>query len=303
MAYNRLLLFVCIALLSILYTEASEATELEKRGSNSWYFSNWNKYKSDTIVGLTSQWNEKWKIPKHRGWLWAWSGYEDSNAAVKDPAKKNSNDYVLRVKYNAHSRNPEGSLTGGLGFLAEPITVSKRAKTVSLQYSVYFPKNFDFVKGGKLPGVFGGNGECTGGDESGSCFTSRLMWRDDGLGEIYAYLPHNKQRSDICDNKVNICNSDYGYSLGRGQFEFKKGAWTTVRQVLTLNQVNKRNGRMILYVNGVKKVDIKNVVIRTSTTPNTVGIMFHTFFGGSDNTWATPKTQYSYFKNFKFQVN
>lgn len=27
--------------------------------------------------------------------------------------------------------------------------------------------------GGKLPGIYGGNGECTGGDESGSCFTSR----------------------------------------------------------------------------------------------------------------------------------
>lgn len=147
------------------------------------------------------------------------------------------------------------------------------------------------------------------------------MWRDNGLGEIYAYLPHGKQRSDICDNKINICNSDYGYSLGRGQFEFKTGAWTTVRQVIDLNTINKQNGRMRLYVNGVKKVDVNKVVIRTSSTPKTIGIsklqtqgasdffinfspiVFHTFFGGSDNTWRTPVTQYSYFKNFKFHVN
>ncbi|CAO3669783.1 unnamed protein product [Rhizopus stolonifer] len=299
---NRLLVLIYLTILSV-FILSSEAVAVKKRDTNSWYFSNWNRYKSsNVIVGLTSKWSSGWNVPQHRGWLWAWSGFNDTNAAVKDPSGK-SNDYVLRVKYNAGSRNPEGNLVGGLGFLAEPLTVSKNSKQVVFQYSVYFPKGFKFVKGGKLPGVFGGNGECTGGDESGSCYTSRLMWRDNGLGEIYAYLPHGKQRSDICDNKINICNSDYGYSLGRGQFEFKTNAWTTVRQVIDLNTINKQNGRMRLYVNGVKKVDVNRVVIRTSSTPKTIGIMFHTFFGGSDNTWRTPVTQYSYFKNFKFHVN
>lgn len=33
-----------------------------------------------------------------------------------------------------------------------------------------------------------------------------------------------------------------------------------------------------------------------------VSIVFHTFFGGSDNTWKTPKKQYSYFKNFSLKT-
>ena len=100
----------------------------------------------------------------------------------------------------------------------------------------------------------------------------RLMWRDDGEGEIYAYLPHNKQRSDLCDNKTNICNSDYGYSLGRSKFSFKKGKWVTVKQVIDFNTKNNKNGRTRLYVDGVKKVDIKKVVIRTTRTPKSIGI-------------------------------
>ena len=31
-----------------------------------------------------------------------------------------------------------------------------------LEYDLYFPKNFLFTKGGKLPGFFGGNFECSG---------------------------------------------------------------------------------------------------------------------------------------------
>ncbi|EIE82183.1 hypothetical protein G6F46_009270 [Rhizopus delemar] len=302
MIHKQLVLF--ITLLVILLCSAVQASEhvaLEKRGTKYWKFMNWNKYKK-AKVGTTTKWNNKWHIPKHRGWLWAWKGSEKQNAAYRDPTKK-TKDLVLRVKYNAHSRNPEVNPIGGLGFLAEPLTATKSTKKVTFQYSVYFPKSFKFVKGGKLPGIYGGNGECTGGDESGSCFTSRLMWRDDGEGEIYAYLPHNKQRSDLCDNKTNICNSDYGYSLGRGKFSFKKGKWVTVKQVIDFNTKNNKNGRMRLYVNGVKKVDIKKVVIRTTKTPKSIGIMFHTFFGGSDSTWSTPRNQYSYFKNFKLQLS
>ncbi|CEJ00214.1 hypothetical protein RMCBS344292_14276 [Rhizopus microsporus] len=60
---------------------------------------------------------------------------------------------------------------------------------------------------------------------------------------------------------------------------------------------------MNLYVNGVRKINVKNVAFRTSNTGHVVGIMFHTFFGGSDSTWRTPKDQYSYFKNFVLKVS
>lgn len=56
-----------------------------------------------------------------------------------------------------------------------------------LSYEVAFDSNFDFVKGGKLPGLRGGPEPdgCSGGlaANGSNCFSSRLMWRTSGRGE------------------------------------------------------------------------------------------------------------------------
>lgn len=98
------------------------------------------------------------------------------------------------------------------------------------------------------------------------------MWRDDGLGEVYAYMPHSKQRKNLCDDKVNICNPDYGFSLGRGTFEFPTGKWVSVRQVLTMNTAGKQNGEISVYINGKRKMTEKKLVFRTHSTDRVVGI-------------------------------
>ena len=45
----------------------------------------------------------------------------------------------------------EGDMKGGAQFYAEPFDLSTH---LTFQYQVYFSENFDFVKGGKLPGEF-----------------------------------------------------------------------------------------------------------------------------------------------------
>lgn len=56
-----------------------------------------------------------------------------------------------------------------------------------LSYELAFDTNFQFVKGGKLPGVRGGPSTtgCDGGKEPNGtdCFSARLMWRKDAAGE------------------------------------------------------------------------------------------------------------------------
>lgn len=49
------------------------------------------------------------------------------------------------------------------------------AKNVTLEYSIFFPTGFDFVKGGKMPGLYGGHTGCSGGQQSEDCFSTRLM--------------------------------------------------------------------------------------------------------------------------------
>jgi hypothetical protein len=56
-----------------------------------------------------------------------------------------------------------------------------------ISYEVAFDSGFDWVKGGKLPGLRGGPdpNNCSGGNQANgtNCFSSRLMWRTDGAGE------------------------------------------------------------------------------------------------------------------------
>lgn len=98
------------------------------------------------------------------------------------------------------------------------------------------------------------------------------MWREDGDGEIYAYLPTSEQRDDLCDEDNNVCNSDYGYSLGRGAFKFDTGSWVSVRQVLSMNTVGKQDGSVTLYINDDKVIDIPKLVFRTESAGRVVGI-------------------------------
>jgi hypothetical protein len=41
-----------------------------------------------------------------------------------------------------------------MGFYAVPMDLTN-AKSVNLEYKVFFPSGFNFVKGGKLPGLYG----------------------------------------------------------------------------------------------------------------------------------------------------
>ncbi|CAO3700423.1 unnamed protein product [Rhizopus stolonifer] len=276
-------------------------SSVEAKSKNTWKFENWNHYK-DATAGRGSNWGKVWGVSDENGWQWIWNGQDSvKHAIVKDPSGKS--DMTLQVEYPKNSRNPESNPVGGLGFKAQPISIDTNVKKVELAYSVYFPENFDFVKGGKLPGLYGGHGSCTGGADDKTCFTTRIMWRTKGEGEIYAYLPYANEPKKLCDKKENICNPDYGMSLGRGSFRFTTGQWTHIRQVITMNTPGKQNGRLVLYKNNRKVFTQNNIIFRTSSAGRVAGIMFHTFFGGSDNSWESPRVQHSYFKEFSLKAS
>jgi len=75
-----------------------------------------------------------------------------------------------------------------------------------LSYEIAFDSNFDWVKGGKLPGLRGGLNStgCSGGNQADglSCFSSRLMWRTNGQGEglstITLQFDVSHRRNSLC---------------------------------------------------------------------------------------------------------
>lgn len=254
----------------------------------------------------TGSWD--WSSDFNVGNIASWKMIKDSYGAanrkyVVDPAKGSAGDQVLQITYPAGSFRPGGGTVGGTGFYAAPIGLDK-ATQITFQYDVFFPANFNWVKGGKLPGLYGGHPGCSGGNVALDCFSTRFMFRPAGAGELYTYLDDTKQVAAFCQiPPLTICNPVYGDSLGRGSYHYTPGSWTTVKQVIRLNTIGKNDGGAIVYADGVQALKFDQIMWRTMSTVGFVGIDFETFFGGHDSTWATPTTQLTYFKNFHIKID
>jgi len=203
----------------------------------------------------------------------------------------------IEVIYPAGSYVPSGPIVGGFGIWSKhPVSTP----TAVFKYGVWFPEDFDFVKGGKLPGLFGGKTSCSGGDPATDCFSTRLMWRGNGKGEMYLYANREAQDPAICQMPGNYCNPTFGWSLNQDQFGFTRGAWTDVEETVTLNTPGVRNGVLALKINGQEIFRYTNIVFRTAQYPNIKieGMDVETFFGGNGLEWATPRRQITKFRDF-----
>ncbi|GGE22871.1 hypothetical protein GCM10011390_47860 [Aureimonas endophytica] len=199
------------------------------------------------------------------------------------PAEPGSGGPVLRVSYPAGSFSPgHGDVRGGLGFeLRRPVRVA-----ACLSYKVRFPVGFDFVKGGKLPGLFGGaapRGCIAEGKASG--FSARLMWRAGGAGELYLYAPGRQQRC--------------GASLGRGSFRFVPGRWTLVTERVSAGAAGDATGRIEVSIDGETVVEAADLTLAGPEGAGIDGLLFSTFFGGDDESWASPADQFVDFADFR----
>ncbi|KAG8721647.1 hypothetical protein FRC08_011575 [Ceratobasidium sp. 394] len=206
---------------------------------------------------------------------------------------------VLQVTYPAGSFSNQ---TGGGAQFIQLWNTSSNLQSMILSYEVAFDSNFNFVKGGKLPGLRGGPDTlgCSGGKQpSGNdCFSTRLMWRTSGSGEVYAYLlPVN----GICDTRNTRCNDDFGISLNRGSFAFQAGTWNRITMLVRLNNPgNVANGQLQLFYNDLLAISQSGIQFRATDDIQSIsGLFFSTFFGGEDSSWASPTEQHTYFRNIR----
>ena len=123
---------------------------------------------------------------------------ENDTAFASDPFPNNdvpvnpsnTTGPVLQITYPEGSYNNQ--MPGGSQFYAPFNTSGSPFESMMLSYEIAFDTNFDFVKGGKLPGLRGGPDPvgCSGGSQvNGSdCYSVRLMWRTNGAGEGGCYV-------------------------------------------------------------------------------------------------------------------
>jgi hypothetical protein len=217
------------------------------------------------------QWLEK--LPAHRIW-----GSQNLAARQEGPTK------VLEVTYPKDSIDPATTTApkGGAGFVY-PLSTSLFSGC--LTYEVKFDQGFDFGKGGKLPGLYGGNAP-SGGADTSLGFSTRYMWRKGSAGEVYAYVPDKEGK--------------YGESIGRGAWSFVPGQWQRLEQEVVVNHIGRNDGVLRVWVDGKLLISRTDMLYRVDSNVLVTGLMFSTFFGGHDPSWASPKTQIALFRNFQF---
>ncbi|KAG2183479.1 hypothetical protein INT43_006485 [Umbelopsis isabellina] len=213
---------------------------------------------------------------------------------VHYPASLDSPQPVMKVEYPKNSINPLSGRVGGVGWFTHNVHPSQE---MYFQYDVKFQHGFSWVKGGKLPGMYGGRTECSGGNTALDCFSIRLMWRKNGDGEAYLYVPKDEQVPDISKipPKTEV-NPTYGISAGRGAFQFTSGQWDTVGMFVKMNDIGSANGLFKIWVNKKLVIQFDKVVWRTMDI-GIDGIQFETFFGGSRPGFEAAEQSFSYFRN------
>ncbi|KAJ3223696.1 hypothetical protein HK099_000808 [Clydaea vesicula] len=182
----------------------------------------WEQLDFNHCENNKSKLNSSWGLMKDT--------YGQQNRTVDhdpDPCFKHCK--VLKLLYPKGSANPgkkeEGLIRGGMGAYCKP---------VNLRNAKYCIKGlFGSISDDKPP-------KASGGAASLESFSTRLMFRENGGGEIYLYVNKDAQHPDFCD-KITHYNSTYGYSIGRNSFYFQPGKWCKVRQEVTLNNTEGDN--------------------------------------------------------------
>ena len=164
------------------------------------------------------------------------------------------------------------------------------ASVLYLAYHVKFPAGFDFGRGGKLPGLYGGPPGQESGGHHGQAFSTRYMWRNHPVtgslatcsssvpcAEVYLYTP---------------LGSGYGLDVGGSWAWQGDGRWHLVEQ-----RVDRASGDITVWYDGVQVLSAPGSLSGAAGIPFS-GIMFSTFFGGHDTSWGPAQDENAYFADF-----
>lgn len=218
---------------------------------------------------------ERWKAD------WPGCAFEGGIKEGRVVVTESDSHKWLRVNFAVGQIGPE---EGGAGWRM-PFGKHEAAE---MSYTLRFSKDFDFVKGGKLPGLCGGPENVSGGRPANgkNGFSARLMWRRDGRGEAYVY--HKNQKGD------------YGDSFAfPSDFRFPTDAPVKVRIAVTMNSIGKRDGTLRVWIDEKLLVERTDMEWRSVDTFGVDGLYFETFHGGGDKTWAPTKPCWAEFAEMK----
>ena len=213
-------------------------------------------------------------------WKWVkWhSGLKEGRVQIVEGSEAKSGR-SLRVSY------PKGTFGPGQGGAQWWITLPKSYDELYCAYWIKFGSGFDFVKGGKIPGLLGGAGN-TGGDKPDGTdgWSARMMWRSGGEAVQYLYHP----------DQPGTYGEDLGWDVG-GKRVFTPGVWVRVEHRIVMNTPGKKDGVVQAWWDGKLALSREDIRFRDVSSFAIDGFYFSTFFGGGDQSWASTRDEVVYF--------
>lgn len=205
---------------------------------------------------------------------------------VTDPFDSLKN--VLEIKY---PKGKVGQEQDGGG--AQWRLRFEKLEKCTVEYSVMFPIGFDFVKGGKLPGLSGGTSPGGGKKSDGSDgFSARIMWREGGAIFQYMYwmerAPDKKWGDDLPWKDIE------GNSL-----YFIPGKWHTLKTEIILNTPGEKDGKITSWLDEKLALSQQGAFRAKEAIFGIDSLNFTTFFGGNTTEWAPTKDEKVYFSDFR----
>jgi len=217
-------------------------------------------------------------------------GADEGRVSIKSfPNQGNA----LRILY------PQGKVkTGESGIHTKvPLNSGQFHEELYISYLVYFPEDFEFRAGGKLPGL--------AYQTSSRNMSLRLMWRKDGLVETYVHYNTKPTRPNY-KSSINWSLIDPIEEPNNApqpdQVKFTRGTWHHVEMYHKLNTPGQNDGIMKGWLDGKLALNITDAQDYRQSDEGDIGmntIYLSSFFGGSDESFQPTKDVYARFDDFK----
>ncbi|PCI29215.1 hypothetical protein COB55_02620 [Candidatus Wolfebacteria bacterium] len=181
----------------------------------------------------------------------------------------------------------------------------------TVEYKVRVSEDFNYIRGGKLPGLTGGSSPSGGAStKNADGFSVRVMWREIGVLEQYVYHMNRKEGKQwgtdylwsTSENKGQVIDGDLWNTLStqfKDRVYLTSGKWHTVKIYIKMNTPGNEDGKIISWFDGVEVLNL-DMEFRKDESFAIDSFKFTTFFGGNEPSWAPERDEKIYFKDFVF---
>ena len=200
----------------------------------------------------------------------------------QQPEIVNQDNKFLKIKIPKNTAGPSPGCQWTCKF-------NKNFDDLVFEFKVKFDSSFNFVKGGKLPGLAGGLANTGGLKPNGKDgWSARLMFWENGKLCFWVY--HKDQLGKYGDSLFFKNKSAY--------FTFEKDKWYLVSQYIHLNSIGKADGTIEGYIDGELMVKKTNLELRTINSLAIDQLVFNVFLGGDEKEYESEKDEFIYLDDF-----